>query len=135
MQHLGSTLVIEDSFLLSKGSPRELPYRSISVHFQIFTLGTSSLAPYFLGGACRTSSTAGLYRSVSPASSFRCTEGGDSLKGYCSRGQCTFSGIGTVTLGHAVQSQIWRKIWFGGTRRMLMAVFQQPRPSSKVLWR
>ena len=44
--------------------------------------------------------------------------------------------IGFVTLGHAGQSQTWRKIWFGGTRRRcLWQFFQQPRPSSKVLWR
>ena len=44
--------------------------------------------------------------------------------------------IGLGTLGHAGQDLIWHKIWFGrDSPEMLLAVFQQPRPSSKVLWR
>lgn len=38
-------------------------------------------------------------------------------------GAALLQAIGFVTLGHAGQGLIWRKIWFGGTRRRCLRQF------------
>ena len=57
-----------------------MPYR-ISVHFQIFTVGTSSLAPYISGRAFSYVVKAHLYHDSTQCRLFRCSEGGHSPEG------------------------------------------------------